>query len=205
MNFETQVLPATEDAIAKAVTILRQGGVVAFPTDTVYGLCCDLCNVTAVERIYQIKGRPARMPLIAMFATPDQWDRVATSLSPRAQDLIKRFWPGPLTVIAQARPEVPQQVLGGGTTIGMRIPDNAVARRLLELTDRPLATTSANLSGHSSPCTAADVVAQLYGRIELVLDAGACAQGQASTVIDCSVDPPKILREGPLSAAELGL
>lgn len=202
---KTLLVPAAHDGIAAAAHILCAGGVVAFPTDTVYGLACDLSNIAAVERIYQIKGRPAQMPLIAMFATPSDWEQVAMELSDAARDYMARWWPGSLTIIARARPELPASTLGGGTTIGMRIPDQPAARALLQLVGRPLATTSANLSGHPAPTTVQAIIQQLDGSLDLVLDAGLCPGGTASTVVDCTVTPPRILREGPITAAMLGL
>ncbi|MHB9129619.1 MAG: L-threonylcarbamoyladenylate synthase [Armatimonadota bacterium] len=192
-------------ACCQAARIIAQGGVVAFPTDTVYGLGCDLYNTRAVERIYAIKGRPAHLPLIAMFSEAAQWPQVATALPPIARRYMQEWWPGPLTIIVEARPDIPARVLGGGTTIGMRIPDQADARLLLRLAGRPLATTSANLSGHPAACSAEEVAEQLADSVDFILDAGACAGGIPSTLVDCTVTPPKVLREGPVTAAMLGL
>jgi len=194
-----------EVSLLRAVEIVSAGGVVAFPTDTVYGLGCDLFNARAVERIFAIKGRPARMPLIAMLSNPEQWTQVAATLPASALALMMRFWPGPLTLIAPVRPDVPEQALGGGTTIGMRIPDHCDTLALLHLVGRPLATTSANRSGETPACSAQEVEAQLHGQIELILDGGISPHGVASTVLDCTNDPPILLREGPVSRAELGL
>ena len=205
MDVVTEIHVADTAALQRAARIIAEGGVVAFPTDTVYGLGCDLFNTRAVERIYAIKGRPARMPLIAMFGLPEQWALVADELPERARTLMARWWPGPLTLIAPARPEVPARVLGGGTTIGMRMPDHPAALALFYLVARPLATTSANRSGAPPACSAEEVYAQLHGEIELILDAGASPHGQASTVLDCITDPPTILRPGPLTLEELGM
>ncbi|HEY3376083.1 MAG TPA: L-threonylcarbamoyladenylate synthase [Armatimonadota bacterium] len=193
------------ETLAEAAAVLRRGGVVAFPTDTVYGLCADLFSVAAVTRIYEIKGRPQRMPLIAMLAEAAQWERVAASLPATAQAYIARWWPGPLTIIAPARAEVPAIVLGGGATIGMRVPDHGATLALLQQVEFPLATTSANRSGSPAACSAAEVAVQLDGLVDLILDAGVCQQGQASTVVDCTTDPPTIVREGPVTRADLGL
>ena len=201
----TDVCRVDEVSLLRAVEIVSAGGVVAFPTDTVYGLGCDLFNARAVERIFAIKGRPARMPLIAMLSNPEQWTQVAATLPASALALMMRFWPGPLTLIAPVRPDVPEQALGGGTTIGMRIPDHCDTLALLHLVGRPLATTSANRSGETPACSAQEVEAQLHGQIELILDGGISPHGVASTVLDCTNDPPILLREGPVSRAELGL
>lgn len=205
MTNGTKILPADYAALTHAARILADGGVVAFPTDTVYGLCCDLFNPQAVERIYAIKGRPAHMPLIAMFAEAAQWPQVVATLPPVARALMARWWPGPLTIIAPARPDIPARVLGGGATIGMRIPDHSTAIQLLKLAGRPLATTSANRSGQPAACTAEAIAAQLRDDVDLIIDAGASPQGLASTVVDCTTDPPCILREGPITRADLGL
>lgn len=196
---------ADYQALTRAARVIAEGGVVAFPTDTVYGLCCDLFNEAAIRRIYEIKGRPARMPLIAMFAEMAQWPQVAASLPPCARDYMTRWWPGPLTVIVPARPDISPEALGGGTTIGMRIPDHPVALKLLHLAGRPLATTSANRSGQPAACTAQQVAAQLADAVDLILDDGDSPCGTASTVVDCTTDPPTLLREGPITRAELGL
>ena len=163
---DTTIVPADSAALDRAAQILLAGGVIAFPTDTVYGLCADLFNAQAVQRIYEIKGRPAAMPLIAMFAEATQWSLVAAELPERARALIARWWPGPLTIIAPARAEVPALVRGGGTTIGMRIPDHPVSLALLRRVARPLATTSANRSGLPAACTAQEVAAQLTGLVD---------------------------------------
>lgn len=205
MDIETEICLVEASSLLRAAAIIAEGGVVAFPTDTVYGLGCDLFNARAVERIFSIKGRPERMPLIAMFSTHEQWTLVASALPDCARDLIARWWPGPLTLIAPARSEVPEQVLGGGATIGMRIPDHSDALALLVLFGRPLATTSANLSGMAPVCSALEVQEQLRGKIELILDGGISPCGMASTVLDCTCAPPVILREGPLTRDDLKL
>lgn len=200
---ECKIVDVSEESLQKAAHILRQGGVVVFPTDTVYGLGCLLTNADAVQRIYEIKGRPTQMPLIAMLATPDSWSAVARELSPVAKQLIRRWWPGPLTVIAPARSDIPARVLGDGTTIGMRIPDHLIALRLFQLVGKPLATTSANLSGHPAKCDAHEVAQELGHLVDLIINAGTCPHGKASTVVDCTTTPPTILREGPITRREL--
>lgn len=201
----TVILTADDAAIARAAQILVEGGVVAFPTDTVYGLGCDLFSPEAVGRIYAIKGRPTYLPLIAMFAETAQWSQVASVLPEYARTYMQHWWPGPLTVIVPARADVPSLVLGEGTTIGMRIPAEPVALALLRRVGRPLATTSANRSGQPAAATAQEVEAQLGSAVDLILDVGRLLPGTASTVVDCAIDPPKVLREGPITAAMLGL
>lgn len=196
---------ADESALAQAAEIIAGGGVIAFPTDTVYGLGCDLFNVQAVQRIYAIKERPGGMPLIALFADAAQWPQVAAALPPGVEALMARWWPGPLTLIVPARADVPAMVLGGGTTIGMRIPDHPIALSLLKACHRPLATTSANISGAPAACMVQEVAGQLEAQVDLILDGGACPGGMASTVLDCTTVPFTIVREGPVTRADLGL
>lgn len=195
--------------IARAAAVLAEGGVLVCPTDTVYGLACDLWQREAVQRIYAIKGRPAHLPLIAMFADPAAWPAVASSLPASAATLMRAGWPGPLTLIVPARTDLPPEVLGGGTTIGMRIPDHAVARALLAAAGRPLATTSANPSGRPAARTVEEAQQALGDAVDLYLDAGPSPVGAASTVVDCTTTPPTILREGPVGrdrlAAWLGI
>jgi len=205
MARKTEILPAKDIALTRAAQLIALGGVVAFPTDTVYGLCCDLFNVQAIHRIYRIKARASNMPLIAMFAEVEQWPQVAASLPSGTRELIDRWWPGPLTLIVPAHGDVPTEVQGGGDTIGMRIPNNPVTLRFLHICGRPLATTSANISGKPAACTAAAVAAQLDGKVDLILDGGACNEGLASTVLDCTTSPMTLLREGPITRGDLGL
>jgi L-threonylcarbamoyladenylate synthase len=203
MNGKRLIYPADDGALARAADIVAGGGVVAFPTDTVFGLGCDLFNARAVARIYTIKGRAAAMPLIAMLAEGDQWPQVAAELPACAALLMRRWWPGPLTIILPARADLPPLVLGSGRTIGVRVPDHPVPQQLIRLAGRPLATTSANRSGQPPARTAQEVAEQLGDAIDLILEAGPPPQGTASTVIDCTVTPPAILREGPISAEML--
>ncbi len=192
-------------SVEEAARIVRDGGVVAIPTDTVYGLACDMCNEEAVRRIYAIKGRPAHLPLIVMLAAASQWSLAAASATPYALEMMEKFWPGALTIILPARPELPELVLGGGSTVGLRIPDHNIARELLHLAARPLATTSANRSGSPAPDNATWVAEELGDDVDYILDGGTCPGGMASTVLNCAVEPPCILRPGPITAAQLGL
>ena len=199
------MLTADAAAVARAAVVVKAGGVIAFPTDTVYGLACDLRDAAAVARVYALKGRPARMPLIAMLADAEVWPTVAAAASDTATALMRRWWPGPLTLILPAGADIPALVLGGGTTIGVRIPDHPVALALLRAAGRPLATTSANRSGAPAALTAQEAADQLGDAVDLILDAGPAPVGQASTILDCTTDPPKLLREGPVTRAMLGL
>lgn len=200
-----RVVQTDDHTLREAAEIIARGGVVVFPTDTVYGLCCDLFHAEAVDRIYAIKGRPAGMPLIAMFAEVAQWPQVAAAMPATAARYMAQYWPGPLTIIVPARPEIPPEALGGGHTVGLRIPDHTQAHALLAAAGCPLATTSANLSGQPAALTAQQAAEQLGGSVDLIFDAGPTPGGMASTVVDCTTDPPRVLREGPITAQMLGL
>jgi L-threonylcarbamoyladenylate synthase len=184
------VLTPDRDGLTRAAQLLRGGGVVAFPTDTVYGLGADAADDLAQRRIYQIKGRPVGLPLILMAAAESQlagWVHIDT----RVEGIIRRWWPGPLTVILHA--------LGGGT-LGVRIPDHEVALQLLRASG-PLMTTSANLHG-KDPAMTAEEAGELPG-LTAILDGGRAPGGTASTVLDLTGPEPHILREGAISARDL--
>ncbi len=182
--------------------LLVHGAVIAFPTDTVYGLGCDLFNRQAVARIFELKGRPARMPLIAMLADRTQWPQVASILPDPAGELMRRWWPGPLTIILPARSDIPLKCWWR-RHYGTRIPEFPPALRLLRRVVI-LATTSANPSGQPSSTTAVAVADLLGEQLDLILDGGDSPGGIPSTVVDCTVTPPIILREGPITAEMLG-
>lgn len=189
-------------AIAAAAAVLRAGGLVAFPTETVYGLGALAADGAAVRRIFDAKGRPEGKPLIVHLSRPEQVDLVARDVPPAAAFLMARYFPGPLTLVLPARPEVPDAVTAGGRTVAVRMPDHPVARALIEAAG-PIAAPSANLSGARSAVTADDVLADLGGRIEMVLDAGPSPLRVPSTVLDLTADPPRVLREGAITEAEL--
>jgi L-threonylcarbamoyladenylate synthase len=199
---ETLLLPASDPRTFQAAAeILARGGLVAFPTDTVYGLGTLVFDGPAVERIYAAKQRPVEKAIPVLIGTPDDLPRIVPSVPVVAERLASRFWPGPLTLVLPKRPEIPVSV-SAGETIGVRIPDHPVARRLLSQAG-PMAVTSANLSGQASPCTADEVLQQLNGRIDLVIDGGRTPGGVPSTVVDCLGTELKILRAGPLSLDQL--
>lgn len=189
------------DALQDATQVLNSGGLVAFPTDTVYGVGALLDDPTAVERLFDAKDRPEDKPIPVLLADAGQLDRVADVVGAEALALVVRFWPGPLTVVVAGRSGLPRPAAPQGT-VGVRVPDHEFARRLLSAAG-PLAATSANLSGNPSPVTADEVSAELSGRIELILDGGRTPGGVASTVVDCSGDELRILRVGPISAQEI--
>lgn len=188
---------------AAAAALLRGGGLVAVPTETVYGLACSGLDPAAVEQVYQVKGRPEQKPLSLMVAGPAALDRYGADVPPLARKLAARFWPGPLTLVLRARPGIPPVVLAGGDTVGLRCPDHPLTLALLRGLDFPLAAPSANPSGAPSPRTAAEVLDYFDGRIDAVLDGGACGFGQASTILDLSRTPYRVLRQGALPEAQL--
>ncbi len=189
--------------IVRAAEIIRAGGLTAVPTETVYGLAGNGMDAAAVERIYEVKGRPAVKPLSLMVPGPEALDRYGRNVPRGARVLAEAFWPGPLTIVVEAVPEIPAIVLAGGTTVGLRCPDSPKTLELLRQTGLPLAAPSANPSGAPSPKTAEDVLAYFDGRIEAVIDGGPCGIGTESTIIDLSVSPCRILRQGALPEADI--
>lgn len=199
---KTELLPASsERTLPRALAVLEAGGLVAFPTDTVYGLGCPVFNGAAAERLYRVKERPADKAIAVLLGVVDDLVRVAMDVTPPAARLAARFWPGPLTLVVPKHPDIPPAV-SSGETVGVRIPDHDLARRLLRLAG-PLAVTSANLSGQASPSTADEVLEQLEGRVDLVIDGGRTPGGVPSTVVDCVALPVRLLREGPITRAQL--
>ncbi len=199
----TQLLPATPENIARAAEILRGGGLVAFPTETVYGLGANALDAEAVARIFVAKERPFADPLIVHLSGPDQLPRVVRAVSPLSRILAETFWPGPLTLVLPKQPQVPPLVTAGLDTVAVRVPDHPVALALLRAADVPIAAPSANRFGHTSPTTAQHVWHDLHGRIDLILDGGATPVGVESTVLDASASPARILRPGGVTAEML--
>ncbi len=197
--------PAVPDAaaITEAAALLTSGGLVAFPTETVYGLGADALNAHAVERIFEAKGRPADNPIIVHLADAAMLDGVAASVSEMAHVLIDRCWPGPLTLVLPASSAVPEVTRGGLPTVAVRIPAHRVALALIRATGRPIAAPSANRSGRPSPTTAQHVLADLGEVIDLVLDAGPAPLGVESTVLDLTGPAPVLLRPGGVSLEAL--
>jgi L-threonylcarbamoyladenylate synthase len=191
------------ERIAQAAAVLRAGGLVAFPTETVYGLGAHALDAAAVGRIFAAKGRPAHNPLIVHVAAAADVGKVAADWPASAARLAERFWPGPLTLVLPKKAQVPDVVTAGGPTVAVRVPAHPVALALLEAAGVPVAAPSANRSSRLSPTRAAHVLRDLEGRIDLVLDGGPCAGGIESTVLDLTADPPRLLRPGLVSLAEL--
>lgn len=190
-------------AIRRAAAVIRSGGLVAFPTETVYGLGADGMCGEAVEGIFAAKGRPQDNPLILHVSEPEGVLRAAQDIPPAALDLMVRFWPGPLTLVLPKRPEVPAVVSAGLPTVGVRMPDNTVALTLIAESRTLIAAPSANLSGRPSPTDAKHVVEDMAGRIDIILDGGPTPVGVESTVLDMTHSPPKVLRPGGVTLEEL--
>lgn len=184
------------ELIARAARLLRDGGTVAFPTETVYGLGANALDRQAVRRIFEAKGRPAGDPLIVHLAAAGDLQRVARAIPARARTLAEVFWPGPLTLVLPKAPEVPGEVTAGLPTVAVRVPSHPVALALLRAAGVPVAAPSANRYGRASPTSALHVLDDLEGRIDLVLDGGPTTIGVESTVLDLTGEPPAILRPG---------
>lgn len=186
-----------------AAEIIRAGGLVAVPTETVYGLAGSGMDEKAVERIYEVKGRPEVKPLSLMVPGPEAFERCCTEVPEAVRTLARRFWPGPLTIILRARPEIPRIVLAGGDTVGLRCPDHPLTLELLRKCGLPLAAPSANPSGEPSPKNAQQVLGYFDGKIEAVIDGGECGIGLESTIIDLTRAPYRILRQGALPERDI--
>jgi L-threonylcarbamoyladenylate synthase len=199
----TLCLGTRPEDLAQAVQVLRAGGLVAFPTDTVYGVGAHAWLPDAVTQLYVAKQRPRDKAIPLLVAGVEGLPEVAAGVPEAAYTLARRFWPGALTLVLRRAPRVPDAVTSGQETVAVRAPDHPVAQALIAALDAPLAATSANLSGQPAPDTAQGVLAQLNARVDLLLDGGTCPGGIASTIVDLTVSPPAILRTGGLSPQEI--
>jgi L-threonylcarbamoyladenylate synthase len=185
--------------IGEVAEVLRKGGLVAFPTETVYGLGAHALNATAVARIFEVKGRPSTDPMIVHLASVDQLEDVAKAVPSAARALAAAFWPGALTLILEKRPVVPDAVTAGLGTVGVRVPSHPIAHALLAAAGVPVAAPSANRFSHPSPTRAEHVLADLAGVVDVVIDGGATPIGVESTILDLTVTPPLVRRPGGVS------
>lgn len=195
--------PELQKQVKKGIQILKTGGIVAFPTDTVYGLGARFDNTPAVERIYQVKQRPRTIALPLLLADTVQIGDVAVDVPPIALRLAESFWPGALTLVLRKSKFVSDLVTAGENTVAARIPAHPVPLALIRGVGVPIIGTSANLSSQSSPLTADEVSAQLDGKIDLIIDGGKCPLGRESTIIDVTGPLPLMLREGAIPQAEI--
>lgn len=199
---KTEIVSASSfDAIPHAIEILKTGGLVAFPTDTVYGVGALAFDGKAVQSIYIAKERPVEKAVPILIGDSDELEKVGMDIPDSAHRLASRFWPGPLTILVPKRANLPEAV-SALSTIGVRVPDHDIARALLRAAG-PMAVTSANISGKQSPVTAEEVLEQLAERIKLIIDGGKTPGGVPSTLVDCTTPELKVLREGPISLEEL--
>ena len=198
-----QTLRLNAGQTEQAAAILRRGGLLGIPTETVYGLGANGLDGEAVARIFAAKGRPQDNPLILHIPSADWLERYCEDIPPAARALAARFWPGPLTMILRRRPVVPDAVTAGLDTVGMRCPAHPVCRAILAAADLPVAAPSGNTSGRPSPTTMADMLEDMDGKIDGIVDGGPCAVGVESTIIDLTETPPRLLRPGGVTLEEL--
>jgi L-threonylcarbamoyladenylate synthase len=189
-------------AIERAAEILRRGGLVAYPTDTVYGLAALPSHDAACTRLFEAKKRAPDQSMPLLIASPHDLALVATDVPAVARRLIGQFWPGALTIVLAKTPTF-RSLAVAGDTVALRVPDHPVPRELVRLLGTPITGTSANIAGGPEPLTADDVRSQLGDVLDLILDGGRCPGARPSTVIDCTVEPPRIVREGAISREEL--
>ncbi len=200
---KTLILTTDKKDIEIAARIIREGGLVAFPTETVYGLGADALNADAVASVYEAKGRPSDNPMIVHIARASDIGQLTRMLSPDIVSLIDNFWPGPLTLVVKKKPSVPDRTTGGLDTVAVRLPDSGPAIDLINMAGCPIAAPSANLSGSPSPTRAKDVIADLDGKVDAIIVGDDCRVGIESTVLDLTGEVPTILRPGIITAESI--
>ncbi|HHW47028.1 MAG TPA: threonylcarbamoyl-AMP synthase [Clostridiaceae bacterium] len=191
------------EKIDYAANVLKSGGLVAFPTETVYGLGADATNENAVKKIFTAKGRPSDNPLIVHISNKNDVERLVSRIPSSAFRLMDKFWPGPLTLIMEKSRIIPHVITAGLSTVAIRMPSHPVALALIERSGLPVAAPSANTSGKPSPTNAKHVIDDLYGKVDVIIDAGSCGVGLESTVLDITTEPPVILRPGGVTYEQL--
>ena len=199
----TLLLGTDSKDLARASDILRSGGLVAIPTETVYGLGANALDKEACLKIFAAKGRPADNPLIVHIAHKEQLDYIVAEVNENAKKLMEAFWPGPLTIVMKKSEKIPYEVSAGLDTVAVRMPSHKVAYQLLDMCALPIAAPSANTSGKPSPTTSKHVIDDMNGRIDAIIDGGSCDVGLESTVIDVTEDVPKLLRPGGVTYEQL--
>lgn len=196
---ETRILGTTEADIRLAAEMIQKGGLVAFPTETVYGLGADALNAEAVGKVYAAKGRPSDNPMIVHIAQKSDMNKLTDGITPEVERLMEAFWPGPLTMVVPAKDVIPKVTTGGLATVGVRMPEDAIARALISAAGVPIAAPSANLSGKPSPTRYTHVAEDLDGRIDAIIAGDDCKAGIESTVVDMTGEVPTILRPGVIT------
>jgi L-threonylcarbamoyladenylate synthase len=192
-----------EKAFSRCREMIHSGGVIVYPTDTLYGLGADPTNPGAVRKLFTIKCRQADQPILLLIKDADAVRDWAAAITPRARELMQKFWPGPLTLVFKAKPEVMAELTGGTGTIGLRVPGNELTRQLLASLGTALTGTSANISGRRSPRTAREAAEEIGEMVDMVLDGGMTGGENPSTVVDVSSDEPKVIREGAIPLREI--
>jgi L-threonylcarbamoyladenylate synthase len=182
--------------ISEAADIIRRGGVVVFPTRNLYGLGADACSLKAIERVFQIKKRPENKPISILIKSTKDLDRFVLEIPAVAVKLMESFWPGRITLVFNARPDVPDILAAGTGKIGIRLPEHPVAVALVNMLDNPITATSANISGMAGVYQIQDLPEEFIKKVSILLDAGPLKKGKGSTVVDVTTDPPTVLREG---------
>lgn len=190
------------DVIAEAAATVRAGGLIIYPTETVYGLGADACSDEAVAKVFVAKVRPIEAP-ISVAVSSLEMARQFTRITPKAEVIFKKFLPGPLTVILSAKPKMSKLLTAGTGKVGVRVPDHPVALKLLDFVGGPITSTSANISGRPAPSTLKEALVQIGKSVDLAIDAGRCKLGAPSTVVDLTVEPFEVLREGPVSGERI--
>jgi len=203
IEVQTRLFPATPDGISEAAVVVRRGGLVAFPTDTVYGVGADAFQPAAVERIYWAKGRPESKAIPLLLGKTEDLSLAAEHVPAAAWTLVERFWPGALTLVLRARADLPAAVTAGTGTVAVRLPNHPVALQLIQSVGVPLAATSANRSGQPNAVTAEEVQRELGGRVDVIIDGGRCPGGVPSTVLDLTQAAPRLLRRGAIATEDV--
>jgi L-threonylcarbamoyladenylate synthase len=209
LALKTELLDVTSESgvtrqagVARIAHLLQSGNLVAFPTDTVYGIAAVANQPVAVAKLYAAKGRSPEKAIPILLASSDDLELIVIEVNDLVHQLIAHFWPGALTLVLPKSQTVPPEV-SPTLNVAVRLPDHALTRQIIAAVGFPLAVTSANRSGQPSPCTAGNVLSQLGGRVAAILDGGACPGGIPSTILDCTADPPRLLRAGAIPVAEL--
>jgi len=192
-----------EKAFSRCREVIHAGGVIVYPTDTLYGLGADPKNPDAVRKLFTIKCRQADQPILLLIKDANEVRDWAADITPRAEGLMKKFWPGPLTLVFKAKPEVMAELTGGAGTIGLRVPGNTLTRQLLASLGIALTGTSANITGKPGPRTAQEAAEAIGGMVDMVLDGGRTEGDNPSTVVDVSADEPMMIREGAIPSREI--
>ena len=198
-----KVDPNTEAVFANARTVLLAGGVIAFPTDTFYGLGVDPFNREAVNRVFELKGREKNKPLILLISSRAQLETMVKEITPAHSALIHKFWPGPLTLLFKPGSVISENVSAGSNRIGIRQPGNTMTRNLISALGQPITAPSANLAGESPPITAKQVQQSFGNRVDLIIDGGTCQGGKPSTVVDAVETPVRLVRHGAIAFSEI--